>query len=198
MAKHWISGAIKHPGAEKKAAARAGESTQQYMEGHKNAPGTAGKRARLGLELSRMGRGRMKGGKMQAGSPYLTGERGPEIVVPHVPSTVVSNPQRRPGIGKSFEDLNPAPSLGGLGQAGDARLPSGGRIGRGLNPNAALRAGMPHLGAGPARTPVPAPLGRSAAGPGMRVPGVPKPQGIRGTADFKALMSNLNRRSGRR
>jgi hypothetical protein len=55
MAKgHWIKGAIKHPGAEKKAAAAAGESTHAYMESHKNDSGTAGRRARLGLTLSRM------------------------------------------------------------------------------------------------------------------------------------------------
>ena len=52
--KHWIAGAIKHPGIEKKAAAKAGESTHAYMEAHKNSPGTAGKRARLGLTLSGM------------------------------------------------------------------------------------------------------------------------------------------------
>lgn len=56
MAKHWIAGAIKHPGAEKKAAAKAGMSTHAYMEEHKNSPGTAGKRARLGLALSKMAR----------------------------------------------------------------------------------------------------------------------------------------------
>lgn len=54
MAKHWIQKAIKHPGVEKKAAARAGESTHQYMEQHKNSPGKAGARARLGLRLSAM------------------------------------------------------------------------------------------------------------------------------------------------
>lgn len=54
MAKHWIKGAIKHPGAEKKAAAAAGESTHAYMEAHKNDSGSAGRRARLGLTLSRM------------------------------------------------------------------------------------------------------------------------------------------------
>jgi hypothetical protein len=56
--KHWIAGAIRHPGAEKKAAAAAGESTQQYMREHVNSPGTAGKRARLGLALSRMSKKR--------------------------------------------------------------------------------------------------------------------------------------------
>jgi hypothetical protein len=52
--KKWIAGAIKHPGVEKKAAARAGESTHAYMESHKGSPGTAGKRARLGLRLEKM------------------------------------------------------------------------------------------------------------------------------------------------
>lgn len=54
MAKHWIAKAIKHPGAEKNAAARAGESTHQYMEEHKDSPGKAGARARLGLRLEKM------------------------------------------------------------------------------------------------------------------------------------------------
>jgi hypothetical protein len=52
--KHWIKGAIKHPGVEKKAAAAAGMSTHEYMEKHKNDSGTSGKRARLGLTLSKM------------------------------------------------------------------------------------------------------------------------------------------------
>lgn len=51
---NWIAGAIKHPGAEKKAAAKAGESTHEYMEKHKDSPGKAGQRARLGLRLSAM------------------------------------------------------------------------------------------------------------------------------------------------
>ncbi len=54
MAKKWISGAIKHPGVEKKAAAKAGESTHAFMESHKDAKGKAGDRARLGLELEGM------------------------------------------------------------------------------------------------------------------------------------------------
>lgn len=56
MAHKWIQSAIKHPGAEKKAAAAAGMSTQAYMEKHKDDGGTAGKRARLGLTLSKMAR----------------------------------------------------------------------------------------------------------------------------------------------
>lgn len=54
MADHWIQGAIKHPGAEKRAAKRAGMSTHAYMEEHKDSPGKAGARARLGLRLSSM------------------------------------------------------------------------------------------------------------------------------------------------
>lgn len=52
--KKWIAGAVRHPGAEKRAAAKAGESTHDYMEEHKGDSGTAGKRARLGLTLSAM------------------------------------------------------------------------------------------------------------------------------------------------
>lgn len=60
MAGNWIAGAIKHPGAEKRAAAKAGESTHAYMEAHKNSSGTAGKRARLGLTLSRIAHAKSK------------------------------------------------------------------------------------------------------------------------------------------
>jgi hypothetical protein len=60
--KNWIKGAIKHPGAERQAAARAGESTHEYMEKHKHSPGRAGRRARLGLLLLAM-RHRKRGGK---------------------------------------------------------------------------------------------------------------------------------------
>lgn len=50
----WIKGAIKHPGAEKKAANEAGMSTHAYMEKHKHDGGKSGARARLGLTLSKM------------------------------------------------------------------------------------------------------------------------------------------------
>jgi len=58
--KNWIAGAIKHPGAETKAAKKAGMSTHAYMEEHKHDSGTAGKRARLGLTLSKMAHHRKK------------------------------------------------------------------------------------------------------------------------------------------
>lgn len=54
MARNFIKAAIKHPGAETEAAKKAGMSTHEYMEKHKHDKGTAGKRARLGLTLSKL------------------------------------------------------------------------------------------------------------------------------------------------
>lgn len=48
---------IRHPGALKRAAKRAGESTRQYAEGHKGDSGTTGKRARLAITLMGMHHG---------------------------------------------------------------------------------------------------------------------------------------------
>jgi hypothetical protein len=45
---------VKHPGAERAAAARAGESTHQYAEQHKDASGRSGRRARLALAFEKM------------------------------------------------------------------------------------------------------------------------------------------------
>lgn len=53
-AKKWISSAIKHPGAETRAAHRAGESVQEYARAHVHSPGIAGKRARLAITLSKL------------------------------------------------------------------------------------------------------------------------------------------------
>ena len=39
---HWLKSAIKHPGAEKRAAKKAGESTHDYMESHKHDGGKSG------------------------------------------------------------------------------------------------------------------------------------------------------------
>lgn len=52
--KHWMQTAVKHPGIEKRAAAKAGESTHEYLEEHKHSPGKAGERARLGLTFESM------------------------------------------------------------------------------------------------------------------------------------------------
>lgn len=52
--KHWIAGAIKHPGAFKAKAEKAGMSTAAYAEKKANAPGTLGKQARLAKTLMGM------------------------------------------------------------------------------------------------------------------------------------------------
>lgn len=54
MKKHWIAGAIKHPGAMTAAAKREGVSNSKYEQEHKHDSGTAGKRARLALTLKKM------------------------------------------------------------------------------------------------------------------------------------------------
>lgn len=54
MAKNWIKGAIKHPGAMTAAAKREGVSNSQYEQEHKHDSGTAGKRARLAITLGKM------------------------------------------------------------------------------------------------------------------------------------------------
>lgn len=54
MAKNWIKGAIKHPGAMTAAAKREGVSNAKYEQEHKNDSGTAGKRARLAITLGKM------------------------------------------------------------------------------------------------------------------------------------------------
>ena len=56
MAKKWISGAIKHPGALTKKAKAAGESPMQYAGEHKGDKGTTGKQARLAITLRKMAR----------------------------------------------------------------------------------------------------------------------------------------------
>lgn len=54
MAEKWIQKADLKKGVEKNAAKKAGKSTHEYMEEHKNDPGKAGKRARLGLTFEKM------------------------------------------------------------------------------------------------------------------------------------------------
>lgn len=67
--KNWIKGAIKHPGAEKRAAKRAGMSTHSFMEKHKHDSGKAGNRARLGLTLSKMNK-KKSGGIAHGARPH--------------------------------------------------------------------------------------------------------------------------------
>jgi hypothetical protein len=63
MAKNWIAGAIKHPGAMTKAAKAAGESNSEYEQEHKHSSGKAGQRARLALSLKGLQHAAGKGGK---------------------------------------------------------------------------------------------------------------------------------------
>jgi len=51
MAKHWIAGAIEHPGALTKKAHAAGESPMAFASAHKGSSGRTGKQARLALVL---------------------------------------------------------------------------------------------------------------------------------------------------
>ena len=58
MAKNFIQGAIKHPGAFSAQAKRAGMSTRAYAEKMQGAGGTTGRRARLALTLMSLGKKR--------------------------------------------------------------------------------------------------------------------------------------------
>ncbi len=63
MAKNWIAGAIKHPGALTKAASAAGESNGAYEQAHKHDSGKAGQRSRLALSLKGLKAAASKGSK---------------------------------------------------------------------------------------------------------------------------------------
>lgn len=52
--KNWVKGAIKHPGAFKAQAERAGESTREFAQEHKHDSGKTGQRARLAITLMGM------------------------------------------------------------------------------------------------------------------------------------------------
>jgi len=58
MAKNWIKGAIKRPGAFRKKARAAGMGTQAYARKMRTAAGRTGKQARLAITLGKMRRGR--------------------------------------------------------------------------------------------------------------------------------------------
>lgn len=51
MAKHWIAGAIKHPGALTKKAGAAGESPMGFAKEHEGSSGKTGQQARLAVIL---------------------------------------------------------------------------------------------------------------------------------------------------
>lgn len=52
--KHWIAGAIKHPGAFKAKAQKAGKTTKEFAAQHLHDKGTLGKQARLAYTLMGM------------------------------------------------------------------------------------------------------------------------------------------------
>ena len=61
MAKDWIAGAVSKPGAESKAAKRAGMSTLANAKKNASKPGVAGKRARLAITLIGLSKRRKSG-----------------------------------------------------------------------------------------------------------------------------------------
>lgn len=58
--KHFIKGAIKHPGAFSAQAQRAGKSTRQFALEHQHDSGTTGERARFALTLMKLGKKKKK------------------------------------------------------------------------------------------------------------------------------------------
>jgi hypothetical protein len=54
MAKNWIAGAIKHPGALRRKAKAAGTGTMTFAREHSGDSGTTGKQSRLALTLSKL------------------------------------------------------------------------------------------------------------------------------------------------
>lgn len=54
MARNFIAGAVEHPGAAKRAAAREGLTVHEWAIRHRHDGGVTGRRARLALELERL------------------------------------------------------------------------------------------------------------------------------------------------
>ncbi len=54
MAKNWIAGAVKHPGALTKKATKAGMSPMGFAAEHKGDSGTTGRQARLAITLGKL------------------------------------------------------------------------------------------------------------------------------------------------
>ena len=55
--KKWIKGAIKHPGALREKAEKAGELTREFAQKHEHDSGTTGSQSRLALTLMGMHHG---------------------------------------------------------------------------------------------------------------------------------------------
>ena len=64
VAKKWIKGAIKHPGAFKEAAEKAGKTTREFADEKEDAPGKLGKEARLAKTLMGMHHEKSRAEKM--------------------------------------------------------------------------------------------------------------------------------------
>lgn len=79
MAKDWIAGAIKHKGSLSRSAHAVGMSPMQFAREHKHSPGTAGKRSRLAITLSKMGSGGivMSGDVAEATKETVRGAKKP-------------------------------------------------------------------------------------------------------------------------
>ncbi len=60
MAKKWIAGAIKRPGAFKAKAEHAGKTTREFASEHDSDSGRLGKQARLAETLMGMNKGGVK------------------------------------------------------------------------------------------------------------------------------------------
>lgn len=66
MAKKWIRGAIKHPGAFSAKAKAAGKTTREFAAEKADAPGTLGKQARLASTLMGMHKPRSQGDRAKS------------------------------------------------------------------------------------------------------------------------------------
>lgn len=67
--KNWIAGAISHPGALKRKAKKAGESTMEFARGHDEGSSTTAKQSRLAETLARLRRGKRGRGKKAPSGP---------------------------------------------------------------------------------------------------------------------------------
>jgi len=54
MAKNWIAGAVKHPGAFTASAKRAGKSVGEYAREHQHDSGKLGQRARFAMTMRKL------------------------------------------------------------------------------------------------------------------------------------------------
>jgi hypothetical protein len=114
--KHWIAGAIKHPGALRKKAETAGESTHEFAEEHQHDPGTTGHQARLGLTLMRMEDGGVIGESEEERRRRLLGQ-DPRLqaALPPAPASPALTPGPPPPVfGPAPAGPGPLPPAPGL------------------------------------------------------------------------------------